>query len=114
MFDFEAALKRIPGQTVLCVGDLMLDEYFYGEVTRISPEAPAAVLAVRTQELIVGGAGNVARNIAGLGSPGVLVRVVGDDDAALSLAGKLEADTFVQAHLVMHSSRPTSRKARFV
>ena len=114
MFDFEAALKRIPGHTVLCVGDLMLDEYFYGEVTRISPEAPAAVLAVRTQELIVGGAGNVARNIASLGARCVLVGVVGDDDAARSLAGKLEADTFIQAHLVVDSSRPTTRKTRFV
>jgi hypothetical protein len=89
MFDFEAALQRIPGETVLCVGDVMLDEYFYGDVTRISPEAPAPVLAVSHQDLIVGGAGNVARNIAGLGAGCILVSVVGEDDAACTLAGKL-------------------------
>ena len=47
MFNFEEALKQMSGQTVLCVGDLMLDEFVYGEVSRISPEAPAPVIAVR-------------------------------------------------------------------
>jgi D-beta-D-heptose 7-phosphate kinase / D-beta-D-heptose 1-phosphate adenosyltransferase len=59
MFDFEEALKRMSGQIVLCVGDLMLDEFVYGEVARISPEAPAPVLAVSRSDLVVGGAGNV-------------------------------------------------------
>ena len=67
MFNFEDALKLIGEQTVLCVGDLMLDDFVYGEVSRISPEAPAPVLAVTKSELVVGGAGNVARNIAALG-----------------------------------------------
>ena len=66
MFNFEDALKLIPEQTVICVGDLMLDDYVYGEVSRISPEAPAPVIAVSRSELVVGGAGNVARNIASL------------------------------------------------
>ena len=63
MFDFDLLAKAIVRQTVLCVGDLMLDEFVYGEVSRISPEAPAPVLAVRRSETKIGGAGNGARNI---------------------------------------------------
>ena len=62
MFDFEALSQAIPRQTVLCVGDLMLDEFVYGEVSRVSPEAPAPVIAVQRSETNIGGAGNVARN----------------------------------------------------
>ena len=68
MFDFETLSRAMVRQTVLCVGDLMLDEFVYGEVSRISPEAPASVLAVKRTETNVGGAGNVARNIAALGA----------------------------------------------
>ena len=68
-------------QTILCVGDLMLDDFVYGEVSRISPEAPAPVLAVKRNEVTIGGAGNVARNIASLGARCIFVGVVGDDEA---------------------------------
>jgi D-beta-D-heptose 7-phosphate kinase/D-beta-D-heptose 1-phosphate adenosyltransferase len=61
MFKFETALEQLPEQTVLCIGDLMLDDFVYGEVTRVSPEAPVPVLAVTREEKVVGGAGNVAR-----------------------------------------------------
>src|SRR5678816_3331837 len=57
MFDFEALSHAIASRTVLCVGDLMLDEFIYGEVSRISPEAPAPVIAVQRSETNVGGAG---------------------------------------------------------
>ena len=57
MFDFEALTDAISRQTVLCVGDLMLDEFVYGEVSRISPEAPAPVIAVQRSETNIGGAG---------------------------------------------------------
>ena len=86
MFNFEAALKLISAQTVICVGDLMLDDFVYGEVSRISPEAPAPVLAVTKSEVVVGGAGNVARNIAALGARCIFIGVVGDDDAGRTLA----------------------------
>ena len=62
MSSFEEALKLIPQQSILCVGDPMLDEFVYGEVARISPEAPTPVLAVARNELVIGGAGNVARS----------------------------------------------------
>ena len=79
MFDFDALSKVMVRQTVLCVGDLMLDEFVYGEVSRISPEAPASVLAVKRSETNVGGAGNVARNITSLGARCIFVSLVGRD-----------------------------------
>ncbi len=114
MFDFEEALKRISGQTVLCVGDLMLDDFVYGEVSRISPEAPAPVLAVTKNELVVGGAGNVARNIAALGARCIFIGVIGDDDAGRTLTAKLRIEPSIEAHLVVDPSRVTTRKVRFV
>ena len=63
MFDFDKHLADLAGQTVLCIGDLMLDEFVYGEVSRISPEAPTPVIACKRSELMAGGAGNVARNL---------------------------------------------------
>jgi D-beta-D-heptose 7-phosphate kinase / D-beta-D-heptose 1-phosphate adenosyltransferase len=114
MLDFEEPLKLISGQTVLCVGDVMLDDFVYGEVARISPEAPTPVLAVSRNELMIGGAGNVARNIAGLGARCILAGVVGDDDAARTLAAKLVQETGIEPHLAVDPSRPTTRKVRFV
>ena len=73
MFDFDEALKLVPKQTVLCVGDLMLDDFVYGDVSRISPEAPTPVLAVARSEIEIGGAGNVARNIGALGAQCIFV-----------------------------------------
>jgi len=115
MFDFEDALKLVSKQTVLCVGDLMLDDFVYGEVTRISPEAPTPVLAVARSEVEIGGAGNVARNIAALGARCVFVGLIGKDDAAATLAeafGKLKGS--ITPHLVTETGRHTTRKVRFV
>ena len=114
MFNFEDALDLMAMQTLLCVGDLMLDEFVYGEVARISPEAPAPVLAVTRSDLVVGGAGNVARNIAALGARCILVGVVGEDDAGNMLAARLRSEPLIQPHLALDRSRPTTRKVRFV
>src|SRR5271163_4223708 len=73
MFDFDALAHAMAGRIVLCVGDLMLDEFVYGEVSRISPEAPAPVIAAQRSETNIGGAGNVARNIASLGGSCIFV-----------------------------------------
>ncbi len=115
MFDFEEALKLVAKQTVLCVGDLMLDDFVYGEVTRISPEAPTPVLAVARSEVEIGGAGNVARNIAALGAHCIFVGLAGKDDAARALTdafAKLKGS--VVPHLVIEAGRHTTRKVRFV
>jgi len=114
MFDFEALSQAIPRQTVLCVGDLMLDEFVYGEVSRISPEAPAPVIAVQRSETTIGGAGNVARNLAALGVRCIFVGVIGEDDSGRILNAKLDDEPLIEARLVSDNSRPTTRKVRFV
>jgi len=99
---------------VLCIGDLMLDDFVYGEVTRISPEAPAPVIAVQRSETNIGGAGNVARNLASLGVKCVFVGVVGEDDAGRALTAAFKSQPLIDAHIVTDASRPTTRKVRFV
>jgi D-beta-D-heptose 7-phosphate kinase / D-beta-D-heptose 1-phosphate adenosyltransferase len=114
MFDFDALSKAMVDQTVLCVGDLMLDEFVYGEVSRISPEAPASVLAVRRSETNVGGAGNVARNVTSLGARCIFVGLVGDDAAGKLLKTELEKEKRIEPILIVDPDRPTTRKVRFV
>jgi D-beta-D-heptose 7-phosphate kinase / D-beta-D-heptose 1-phosphate adenosyltransferase len=114
MFDFEESLKLISEQTIICVGDLMLDDFVYGEVSRISPEAPAPILAVTRNDLSVGGAGNVARNIAALGARCIFLGVVGEDEASRTLMRALAAEPLIEPHLVVDPARPTTRKVRFV
>src|ERR1700734_4125307 len=114
MFDFESFHRAMVGQTVLCVGDLMLDEFVYGEVSRISPEAPAPVIAARRSETNIGGAGNVARNIASLGARCIFVGLIGDDDAGARLKAALGRESGIESVLVCDSARPTTRKVRFV
>ena len=114
MFDFDALSQAIARQTVLCVGDLMLDEFVYGEVSRISPEAPAPVIAVQRSESNIGGAGNVARNIASLGASCIFVGLVGEDAAGVQLKAELSREPRIESVLVSDPARPTTRKARFV
>jgi len=114
MFDFDKHLADLTGQTVLCIGDLMLDEFVYGEVTRISPEAPTPVIAVKRTEVMIGGAGNVARNLVALGTRCIFVGVVGDDDAGGELKKELAKIPRIDAHLVTDAGRRTTRKVRFV
>src|SRR5712675_3785277 len=114
MFDFEKHLTDLAQQTVLCVGDLMLDEFVYGDVSRISPEAPAPVIAVQRSETNIGGAGNVARNIAALGARCILAGLIGEDAAAAQLKAQLSKEGLIESVLVCDPSRPTTRKVRFV
>src|ERR1700754_4997969 len=112
MFDFEALSHAIASRTVLCVGDLMLDEFVYGEVSRISPEAPAPVIAVQRSETNIGGAGNVARHIASLGARAIFAGLIGADEAGAVLKTALAQESLVESVLVCDPSRPTTRKVR--
>ncbi len=114
MFDFDKQLSALAEQTILCVGDLMLDEFVYGDVARISPEAPAPVIAAKRSEVMVGGAGNVARNLVSLGAKCIFVAVVGDDEAGRTLKKALAKQRRIDARLVVDKSRQTTRKVRFV
>jgi len=114
MFDFDKLISALADQTVLCIGDLMLDDFVYGEVSRISPEAPAPVIRVNRSEMVIGGAGNVARNIASLGARCIFVGLVGDDDAGRTLTAALRAEPLIESMIVVDAQRPTTRKVRFV
>src|SRR3954466_12307903 len=114
ILDFDALAQAISGRTVLCIGDIMLDEFVYGEVSRISPEAPAPVIAAQRSEIHIGGAGNVARNVAALGARCIFVGLVGADDAGRQLASALAEQGAIESVLVCDPSRPTTRKVRFV
>jgi len=114
MFNIDQELGKLAGAKVLCIGDLMLDDFVYGDVARISPEAPAPVIRVKRSDIIVGAAGNVARNIAALGASCIFIGVVGDDDAGRILTSSLAVEPRVDAFLVVDKSRPTTRKVRFV
>jgi D-beta-D-heptose 7-phosphate kinase / D-beta-D-heptose 1-phosphate adenosyltransferase len=114
MFDFDSFHRAMARQTVLCVGDLMLDEFVYGEVSRISPEAPAPVIAARRSETNIGGAGNVARNIASLGAKCIFVGLIGEDAAGAELKAALAKERLIESVIVTDASRPTTRKMRFV
>lgn len=114
MFDFERRLGELSRQSILCVGDVMLDRYVYGDVARVSPEAPTVVLAARWEDTAPGGAGNVALNAAGLGVRCTLVGAVGDDEPARALIEKLARNKKIETRLVVDKKRPTTMKMRFV
>jgi len=101
------------GARVLVVGDLMLDRYWFGDVDRISPEAPVPVVLVRRSEERLGGAANVALNAATLGAPATLVGVVGDDEPGRQLAA-LARGHGIDARLEIDPQLPTTVKLRVI
>ncbi len=107
-------LGRFPESRVLVLGDVMLDEYVWGTVSRISPEAPVPVVAVRSESLKIGGAGNVAANIAALDGVADIVGVVGTDAAAERLTHELSRAGVKADGLVIDGTRPTTIKSRVV
>ena len=107
-------LGLAPGRRVACVGDLMVDRFVYGSVSRVSAEAPVPVLARSHELMMLGAAGNVARNVAALGGEVSLVGVIGSDSEgreALRLVGE---EAGVEGYLVTDAERPTTLKTRFV
>ena len=98
---------------VLVVGDVMLDRYWFGEVSRISPEAPVPVVLIQREEARPGGAANVAHNCAALGARAQLLSVVGDDEAGSRLA-ELIGQSGVRAKLHRDASMPTTVKLRVI
>lgn len=105
------SMPRYDQATVLVVGDVMLDRYWHGGTSRISPEAPVPVVKVEQIEDRPGGAANVALNIAALGAPALLVGVTGRDEAAHSLTDSLHA-AGVQAYFQRIDEQPTIVKLR--
>lgn len=107
-------LTRFKGRRVLVLGDVMLDRFVYGKVERISPEAPIPVLHCESERSMLGGAGNVARNIVTLGGEAVLVGIIGQDSAADELEHSLCAHDKVEGAFLRLNSHPTTVKVRYV
>lgn len=103
--------EAIAHARVLVVGDIMLDRYWFGEVERISPEAPVPVVRVVKREDRLGGAANVARNIVALGAHATLAGFVGEDEAATSVR-QLLSEAGIQAHMITDAAHPTTLKMR--
>lgn len=110
----QTLLDRARGLTVACVGDLMLDRYVYGEVTRISPEAPIPVLRTTRRVAMPGGVGNVARNVAALGATARLGAVSGQDGPGDELAALILAEAGMQDAVERRADIATIVKTRFV
>jgi len=100
--------------TILCLGDVMLDRFAYCDTERISPEAPVPVLRLRETKSMLGGAGNVARNIAALGGRAVLMGLVGDDMAAAEIAALTEGTPGLVDRSVTSRARSTICKTRYL
>ncbi len=109
-----AALTQLSRGHVVCVGDIMLDRFVYGAVERISPEAPIPVVRVERTTAMLGGAGNVVRNLSALGCPSTLVSIVGLDAEAGEVRALLADQPATAACLVEDADRPTTLKSRFV
>ncbi len=106
-------INELSKARVLVVGDVMLDRYWFGNVDRISPEAPVPVVHVQRTEERPGGAANVARNVAALGGSATLLSVVGDDDAGRTLASLLAAEN-VKTLFHKDPQLPTTVKLRVI
>jgi D-beta-D-heptose 7-phosphate kinase / D-beta-D-heptose 1-phosphate adenosyltransferase len=107
-------IEAVPGTSVLCVGDVMLDRFVHGNVERISPEAPIPVLRIDRETAMLGGAGNVVRNLVALGARARFVAAVGDDGAGREVAALLHEHDAVSATLIAEPGRRTSIKTRYL
>jgi D-beta-D-heptose 7-phosphate kinase/D-beta-D-heptose 1-phosphate adenosyltransferase len=112
--DLLSHIERLKEARVLCIGDVMLDHYVYGQVERVSPEAPIPVLCVERELKTLGGAGNVLRNLSALGAAASFISVVGNDDAGREVGRLLEAQAGAEIHLLVQPQRTTTVKTRYV
>src|SRR6266550_6147651 len=109
-------IRAMSDRKIVVLGDVMLDEFVWGDVSRISPEAPVPVVDIRRESVHLGGAANVLANVVALGAKACVVGVVGDDSAgerlraSLKEASELQADDF----LVVDVGRPSTTKTRII
>jgi D-beta-D-heptose 7-phosphate kinase / D-beta-D-heptose 1-phosphate adenosyltransferase len=112
--DLIPLIERLQSARVLCIGDVMLDHYVYGQVERVSPEAPIPVLNIERELKTLGGAGNVLRNLAALGAQASFISVVGNDDAGREISRLLEQQEGAEVHVLVQPTRTTTLKTRYV
>ena len=107
------SIEKFPEQNILVMGDVMLDEYIFGDVSRINPEAPVPVLNVSRTEYRLGGAANTAHNITSLGGKCDLIGLTGKDDASDMLIKMLEEKN-IKCFLIKDSACRTTKKTRII
>lgn len=112
--DARSLFDRMRGRRILVVGDLMIDEWIWGSVTRISPEAPVPVVAVTDHSFTLGGAGNVANNLRALEAAVDFVGTIGDDAFAADVRRMLRDEAVNDSGVFVVGDRPTTRKTRVV
>lgn len=110
--DLQAILKKAEGKRILVIGDIMLDKYIWGEVTRISPEAPVQIVEARRDSYAAGGAANVAANIASLGGRAAIMSIVGRDEARDKLLSILQEKGIEASSILVEEDKPTTIKIR--
>jgi D-glycero-beta-D-manno-heptose-7-phosphate kinase len=113
-FDYKELFKTFSSIRIGVVGDVMLDTYWWGNVERISPEAPVPVVTVDRKEYRIGGAGNVALNLASLGTPVSVFSVLGDDEDGQILTGLLNDKNIETKYLLRSGNRITTNKMRVI
>ena len=109
-----ASIESLGLSRVACVGDVMLDRFVYGRVERTSPEAPVPILRTDHEVYMLGGAGNVVRNLVSLGAQATLLSVIGDDEVGRRLTGMVGREERVEPHLLVQRGRLSTEKTRFV
>lgn len=107
-------IEKFPQAKILVLGDIMLDEFIWGKVTRISPEAPVPVIDIHSESMMLGGAANVVANINSLGGKSYLAGVIGRDAAGETIREELRKRNISEAGLVVDGERRTTLKSRVI
>jgi len=112
----EELIRSMRDRKIVVLGDVMLDEFIWGDVTRISPEAPVPVVDIRRESVHLGGAANVLANLVGLGAKACVVGVIGNDSAGQRLRASLKEASPLQPddYLVVDKDRPSTTKTRII
>jgi len=107
-------INALSSTRILCVGDVMLDQFIRGSISRISPEAPIPVLHIKDEESVLGGAGNVVRNLESLGSKVTFISVVGKDRNGDLIQEILKKSPNIESYIMVDEERITTTKSRFI
>src|SRR4030042_140899 len=112
--DVDKLIEQFKKTPLLVVGDIMIDEFIWGTVSRISPEAPVPVVAVNREDLLLGGAANVVRDVHSLGGRVLLAGLIGDDRRGEKIKKLLAGQKIDSEGLVVQAGRPTTVKTRVI
>ena len=112
--DLDALFKEFNSRKILIIGDVMIDSYFWGKVSRVSPEAPVPVVSDIQEETRLGGAANVALNIKAMGAAPILCGVIGDDDRGKKFLELMRNQDLTDLGIIVQKKRETTKKTRII